>query len=593
MRPTARAALGACLFALLTVATFASAETIQVTVVDARDHAPIGGAFVMVGPAKGIPFAGNTGFASPAGIITFTIAGLAGPQTVTAGAAGFAYSAVIASAVGTVTLPLYPSVAQTGIYGPKARVTGQVTGIGTVSNDGKLDIAMVLPAISIDAALGGSLPIEVPPDTTTFPVIGEVVLPGNVTVPTQTEYFILQFSKPDYKMDLPAQTTQSMYAITARIAIADLINFPSGGDPTGLLKRAEIREFGIERNRPVGNGATIPINADIDLRTQLTVGVVGAPNGSDITVLSLGSLPLPGGGEEIVGYDTDFALADTLGAFLLASSVPSGDIGDIANLVAGIYQDSSAYAAFSSGRIDRTHFTLPATRSLADFYAPPELTRQGARLFWDDVHTGSEPAPTWSLHSISAGPLSPTDSTVATTLLWRIIAPAAAGEFALPSLPAEAPGFPAGLVDVDSTPEADRLIWSAWIANPSGDLTDVLVNPMDGVTHFSSRDVTLDLRPAGIADAAPARERTGIHLRPNPAHGPVGIRFDSPSMRAVRIEILDPSGRRIASLDAAPGSAGATWDGRDALGRIVPPGMYLIRSLDPAGGAARKVFITR
>ena len=572
------------------------ADTLQVGVVDARDHQPIAGAFVMVGSGKGIPFTGNTGLTSPAGTIVFQNAKLVGPQTVTAGAAGYAYTAVIQSAVGSVVLPLYPSTPQSGIYGPKARVTGPVTGINTVSNDGKLDIGMVLPALTIDAALGtGNLNFEVPPDTMSLPLPPwQTELPGNVVVPTQTEYYILQFSKPSYKIDLPAQTSQSLYVLSARLPIDALLNFPSGGDPFQLLKLAEIRQFGIERDRAVGNGATITITADQNLRTQLTVRFTGVPSGTNVAAFSLGSLPRPGGGEEVVGYDTDSALADTLGAFVLASSVPAGDISDVSNLVAGVYQDSSAYAAFMSGRIDRTHFTLPATRVLSDFYVTPTLTRQGARFFWNDVHDpATEPAPTWVLSSITLGPTAPADTTVNTSVLWRIIAPATPGNFALPSLPAEAPGPPAGLVDVNATPDADRLIWDATIANPAGDLTHVLTDPTDGLTHFSERAVTLDLLPADAPGTPLAGAGSHLRLQPNPATGTVGLRLDSPLSRAVRFEVIDAAGRRLAILHLANGRSSAVWDGCDENGRRVPPGMYMIRSADPSMPLVSKVLILR
>ncbi len=580
---------------LVTIAAPALAGTLQVTIFDARTQQPIGGAFVMVGPGKGIPFAGNTAFTPADGIVVFTDPALVGPQTVSAGAAGFAYTAVIESASGSVRLPLYPSAAQNGIYGPKARVTGPVTGINTVSNDGKLDIGMVLPAVSIDSVIGGNLNVEIPPDTASFPPpMGTIQLPGNIVVPYQTEYYILHFNKPNYKIDLPAQTTQSMYVVSARIPIGDILNFPSGGDPTQLLKAAEIRQFGIQRDKPIGNGLNLTIAAPDTLHTQLTVVVNGAPHGTEVTAFSLGSLPKPGGGEEIVGYDTDFALADTLGSFLLASSNPGGDIPDVSNLVAGVYQDSSAYAAFSSGRIDRTHFTLPATRALSDFYVPPTLTRQGARLFWNDVHTpGSEPTPTWTVHSISAGPLSPADTSVATTLLWRIIAPAGPGQFALPSLPAEAPGPPAGLIDVNATPEADRLIWDATIANPSGDLARVLTNPMDGVTHFSERAMTLDLNPADVEDGRTIRAPFAMRLAPNPSTGDVRIRFAWPLPRPMRLEVIDAGGRRVRTVDLAAGTRDARWDGHDASGRRAAPGMYIFRSEDSALRVAVKVLIIR
>lgn len=580
---------------LLSTVAPAIAETLQVTVLDARDRQPINGAFVMVGPAKGIPFTGNTALTSPDGVAVFTNAHLAGPQTVTAGATGFAFTAVIESASGAVTLPLYPSAAQNGIYGPKARVTGLVTGIETRNNDGLIDLGMVLPAVSIDQALTGSLPIEIPPDTLNISdPIADIPIPGNIVVPTQTEAFIVQFSKPNYKIDLPAQTTQSMYTVAARLPVDAVLNFPAGGDPIELLKLAEIRRFGIERDRPIGGGLDLPISVDLNLSTQLTVQFSGVPNGTDLKVFSLGSLPNPAGGEEIVAYDLDGALSDTQTSFLMASSVPGGDIADVSNLVTGFYQDSSAYAAFMSGRIDRTQFTLPATRVLADFYDPPTLTRGGARFFWNDVHTpGTEPVPTWSLHSISAGPVSPADTSVAATLLWRIIAPAAAGQFALPSLPAEAPGPPAGLIDVNGTPGADRLIWDAMIANPSGNLDGVLSNPMAGVTHFSERVVTLDLNPAGVEGADTPDAMGSMRLLPNPTAGAVDVRFAGPLARAVRLEIVDVGGRRVATLDLARGAMGARWDGHDGAGRRVAPGVYLMRSMDRSQRFAGKVLILK
>ena len=84
-----------------------------------------------------------------------------------------------------------------------------------------------------------------------------------------------------------------------------------------------------------------------------------------------------------------------------------------------------------------------------------------------------EPAPTWALGTITLGPTVPTDSTVQVLNLWKVAVPAGLRRFTLPSLPAEAPGYPAGLVDVATTPDPDRLIFNLWIGNPSGTIDDI------------------------------------------------------------------------------------------------------------------------
>ena len=561
---------------IIMLAFFASSVhsgTLQVTVVDARSRQPISGAFVMVGPGKGTPFQGNTATTPQNGTIVFQHAAIVGPQTVTAGAESYSYTAVIQAAESAIQIPLYPMIPDTTIFGPSARVTGRVTNISTVTNDGKLDIALVLPSVSVDQFLGGgSVPYFAPPDSMTVPLIGEVGVPGNLYVPSQQEFGI--FSKPAYKIDLPAQTTQDLYSVAVRIPISALINPPPGSD---LIHSAQVREFGIERNVAVGNGLSLDINSDFNnLPNQLTVEVLGAPDGTRITGTSLGSLGMHGGSEMVVGYDLDWALADTTDSVLLASLVPGGDMADVANFCAGGWQDSSAYQAFGTGKIDRTPISLPATKSMSDFYDLPVVNRSGARFSWNVVQGGAEPAPTWALTTIRLGPTVPTDTTVQVQNLWKIAIPASLRAFVLPSLPPEAPGYPAGLADVTVTPDDDRLIFTLWIGNPSGTIDDVMVHPFIGVSHFAQRQETLTLRPSHVEEATAGGIAT-LRLRPNPATGDVRIDLAGLASRGATIEIVDPSGRRVRTMSLDAGATGATWDGRDAVGRSVPPGIYLVR----------------
>ncbi|MBM3286401.1 MAG: hypothetical protein FJY88_03480 [Candidatus Eisenbacteria bacterium] len=560
--------------------------TLDVIVVDARDRAPLAGAFVMVGPGKGIPFAGNTGFTSAGGSILFQDPRLVGSQTVTAGLDGYAFTSVIESAQNSITLPLYPSTADTTIYGPVARVTGNVNNIATAF-DGKLDLAFVLPAAPLDALIGsGNLLYDAPPDPVSLPGIGDVVFPGNLVMPFQIDFPLAQ--KPLYKIDLPAQTTQTLYSVAFRIPLEVLIGAPPD---TGLIKWAEIRELGVERNVAIGSGRTQHINSDINLLTQLTVDFLGAPLGTQVLAASVGGIPGPTGEERIIGYDTDFALIDTLDAFVLASSTPGGDIADASNFVVGFYADTSRYQAFTSGRVDRTPFTLPATRILRDFYDPPILTQQGARFTWNNVATpGTEPNPTWALSSITLGPTAPPDANVDTTLVWRIVSPAGSRAFALPSLPLEAPGPPSGLPDPEATPEADRLVWELFVANPAGTIDEVLQQPSAGVTHFSRRAQTLNLDPAAAPEAP--QPQSAILAYPNPSRGAVCLVMDGSRIAENgRLDVVDLQGRRVRSLGAVASGGVLVWDGRDDSGARVAPGVYFLRPYGEPRRAAKLLML--
>jgi flagellar hook assembly protein FlgD len=83
-----------------------------------------------------------------------------------------------------------------------------------------------------------------------------------------------------------------------------------------------------------------------------------------------------------------------------------------------------------------------------------------------------------------------------------------------------------------------------------------------------------------------------LRLSPNPSRGAVGIGYASPNGGAVRIGVFDLRGRKIAGVVEADQTAGAHvahWDGRDAAGRSVAPGAYLIR-LEMAGKAITRKF---
>jgi hypothetical protein len=89
--------------------------------------------------------------------------------------------------------------------------------------------------------------------------------------------------------------------------------------------------------------------------------------------------------------------------------------------------------------------------------------------------------------------------------------------------------------------------------------------------------------PDGALDAGgppPPRALAFHGAHPNPAHGRATLAFDLPATADVRLTIFDLNGRRVRELswDQLPaGIHTRAWDGRDAEGLAVAPGLYLAR----------------
>jgi len=86
--------------------------------------------------------------------------------------------------------------------------------------------------------------------------------------------------------------------------------------------------------------------------------------------------------------------------------------------------------------------------------------------------------------------------------------------------------------------------------------------------------------PGTHADPSVAAGYVGS-LIPQPAFGRQTLSVDVPPPGRLRVSILDAAGRRVRVLDEGllprPGVRSVIWDGRDAAGRPVPPGVYFLR----------------
>lgn len=84
--------------------------------------------------------------------------------------------------------------------------------------------------------------------------------------------------------------------------------------------------------------------------------------------------------------------------------------------------------------------------------------------------------------------------------------------------------------------------------------------------------------PVGVG---PPEKVTGLSLRvaPNPAPGRTSFVLEVDRAGPVRTTVMDVRGRLVRRFDdslATPGGRTVTWDGRDAAGRRLPAGVYLV-----------------
>ncbi len=520
----------------------ARAGSLSIRVTDALTGLPIEGAFVQVGPAPDDPFPANSGVSDLFGWITFVDPEISGPQTVTAAAAGFARLTVVQAAVDSIAMALHPQVAPSSLPPPTAEISGTVSGIALQTNDGNLDIGIVYPAVRLGDLLSTrTLPFEVPSDTVSFPVVGPVVLPGNVVVPSQTEYFVLTFSKPNYHFRVPDGQTYEFLVVAGRLPLTAL------GGSSVPLNQLTMREVGAERNIEVNGDRTLNLNSDLNLAHTLTVSATEAPYGSNVFVTAVADLE---GGARSIFFDAKSALRDTLSGFHLSGLNPVGDLADEVPYVAGYYGDSAAANLYQAGRVDRSSLTLPASRTLGGFYLLPELHQEGDSWHWTDVmRPGITPQPTWGMATFRIDAATPGDPAVTPRTLWEAWVPATGLSFRLPILPVGAPG---GLLDPEQTPEADCLLWDQWIADPAGDIEMAMVNAFGTLTRWSRRTIEVyapvaDVGESGLGTLA----GLGLTFRlvPNPGPGLREVFWDLPprSGESVCWTVVSPTGRRLAS----------------------------------------------
>ena len=110
-----------------------------------------------------------------------------------------------------------------------------------------------------------------------------------------------------------------------------------------------------------------------------------------------------------------------------------------------------------------------------------------------------------------------------------------------------------------------------WQDLRSGGLTTAAIFAQQAVTTGGT---------TAVGDEGPVKRAQVSNARPNPARGPTQVELTLPQSAFVRAEVLDLSGRRVATLAGETFSAGThslSWNGNTIAGERAAPGVYLVR----------------
>ena len=165
--------------------------------------------------------------------------------------------------------------------------------------------------------------------------------------------------------------------------------------------------------------------------------------------------------------------------------------------------------------------------------------------------------------------------------------------------------------NLTNTPDTDERFFSLATRNPGGRANIVFqaaATNEAGCAIIGDRGTTpgnllrrtayLEARlAASLLDApsTPAAQRAhALRVSPNPVLAHARVRIDAGVAAQTRlIEVLDLTGRRVSTLVLAAGASSAEWQGRDALGRLAPAGVYFARVAGEGTASAVRFVVAR
>jgi len=129
-----------------------------------------------------------------------------------------------------------------------------------------------------------------------------------------------------------------------------------------------------------------------------------------------------------------------------------------------------------------------------------------------------------------------------------------------------------------------------------GALTQLLVRAEYQLGPDTQVLYSVVMAPHHTTDVAPATPPRGLALsapRPNPSAGATQLECSLPAAAETDVAVFDAAGRRVRTLAHARFGAGVhaiAWDGRDAAGRAVTPGLYWVR-VDAGGQSVTRRLV--
>jgi hypothetical protein len=131
---------------------------------------------------------------------------------------------------------------------------------------------------------------------------------------------------------------------------------------------------------------------------------------------------------------------------------------------------------------------------------------------------------------------------------------------------------------------------------PGGDTRGLGSAGEDAPANAGEAVASTDAVSAAAADARPAQTISSgreprVFVRPNPSFGAVSIDYDAEAAPCL-VQILDVSGRLITELAPCANPDGdVLWNGLDATGRKVPPGVYFVKVTAGEESTCAKVIL--
>lgn len=128
----------------------------------------------------------------------------------------------------------------------------------------------------------------------------------------------------------------------------------------------------------------------------------------------------------------------------------------------------------------------------------------------------------------------------------------------------------------------------AWLVGGSFDA--------EGAESARTARLTPDAGPAVGVDRPIGPGLVALGVTPNPSRGECTLRLALPAPGRVHVRVLDAAGRLVRELGTGLRPAGDHvfgWDGRDAAGRLVPPGVYLATVTAGGQRASARILRTR